>query len=584
MASIPSDSSLSDVGSPEMSTVTEQITSSEWLETLQDEQGSRESRERRQSDMPLTDESASPQRSSDMDSVHTPEATGSTSSEGRKAGEAKLSKEEAKRLREQLKQEQKLQKELKKEQERKDKELKKEQERREKEQKKLEEKKRKEEEKKERERKREEERRNRELKREQEKRERELRREEEKRKKQEEKLKLEEEKRKKEEAIEKSQTRIGSFFKKSNTHKNVVSTKTDFEKCFLPFYIKDGTIMGENFKSSPKELERFKAEIDIQMKLDSNADETLKWLESYRVPRGRPVMKTAVELIQMMTSKNKTNKELEQHLQQVPHKFIKFYENVRPPYIGTYSKYVDMPRDNPFTIELTGFDYDYDSDWDWVDEEEEEGGGVDDLEDGDEEEEDDEPEEGTDGEFEGFLDREDSQGPRDGKKFLGPLIPTIKLRSKLSELDEDDQLYFQMVAVEYLIQDQPFPVDPAHYPTASSKRSLAEASSPTKGPKDSSVDAGSSDARSKKPKTLVTEPMDLLRLFDEIHESTFSLGTITEILQKNLPHYSKDTIRNTIKEHTTRPATKAGGSRKWILKNLDHWEALKRSHGSFPAN
>ncbi|CAR30391.1 Rlf2p [Lachancea thermotolerans CBS 6340] len=582
MASILSDSSLSDVGSPEVPTVAEQITSSDLLGNLKDEQ---ESREGPQSSQSLTDESESPQRSKDADQLRSLEGVESTNSEIEKAAATKVRKEEAKKLREQLKQEQKLQKELKKEQERKDKELKKEQERREKEQRKLEEKKRKEEEKKERERRREEEKRSRELKREQEKREREVRREEEKRRKLVEKLKIEEEKRKKEEAIEKSQTRIGSFFKKSSTHKNVVSTKTDFEKSFLPFYIKDGTIMGENFKSSPKDLERSKAEIDAQMKLSSNEDDTIKWLESCRVSRGHPVMKSAVELIQMMTSKNKTNKELEQHLQQIPHKFIKFYENVRPPYIGTYSKFVDMPRDNPFTIELTGFDYDYDSDWDWVDEEEEEGGGVDDLEDGDEEEDDDdEPEEGTDGEFEGFLDREDSQGPRDGKKFLGPLIPTIKLRSQISELDEDDQLYFQMVAVEYLIKEQPFPVDPAHYPVASSKRSLVEASLPTKGSKDSPTDDGTSDARSKKPKTLVTEPVDLLRLFNEVHESTFSLGTITEILQKNLPHYSKETIRNTIKEHTTRPATKAGGSRKWVLKNLDHWEALKRSHGSFSAN
>ena len=283
-----------------------------------------------------------------------------------------------------------------------------------------------------------------------------------------------------------------------------------------------------------------------------------------------------------MTSKNKSRQELELQLRQIPHKFIKFYENVRPPYIGTYSKVVVIPPDNPFSTEGTGFDYNYDSDWDWVNEEEEEGGGVEDLEDGDDEDdEDDDPDEGTEDEFEGFLDREDSNGPRSGKKFLGPLIPTIKLRSNLDALDDEDRLYFQLVSVNYLIQDVPFPVDPTQGPKAPLKRSCPDGSTPSNNGAQSAEKNGlTASTRAKKPKTLITEPKDLLRLFNEIHESTFSLGTITEILQKHLSSYSKDTIRNTVKEYTTRPAAKAGASRKWLIKDLAHWESLKSLQAS----
>ncbi|SCU99993.1 LANO_0F04676g1_1 [Lachancea nothofagi CBS 11611] len=503
--------------------------------------------------------------------------------------QSKLAKEEAKRNREQQKEEQRLQKELKKEQERRERDLKREHEKQEKELKRQEEKKRKEDEKKVRERKKEEDKRNRELKREHEKIEREQRKEEERqRKKLEEKIKREDEKKQKEEIADRSQTKIGTFFKKSNSMKNVVSTKTDFEKSFLPFYVKDGTVMGESFSRSPEQLQITKKAIDVQLTLKSTPEESLHWLRSQQVRRGYPVTKTAVELVQLMTSKNKTNEELEERLRQIPVKYIKFYENVRPPYVGTYSQCIELPRNNPFATEGTGFDYEYDSDWDWVNEEEGEGGDVEDLEDGDEDDEDDDAEDGTDDEFEGFLDREDSHGPRDGKKFLGPLIPLVRLRSDLEKMDDDDRQYFQMVSVELLIPEShdPYLIDSGRGSNTNggNKRKASELIATSTGGSGSvqSTDNGQNPSQvsplhSKKSKSLISDSSSLLKIFAEVHESTFSLGTITEILQKQLSAHSKAAIRDTIKEHTTRPMAKAGKSRMWLVKDLNLWESLKRA-------
>lgn len=242
--------------------------------------------------------------------------------------------------------------------------------------------------------------------------------------------------------------------------------------------------------------------------------------------------------------------------------------------MGTYSKDIILPVDNPFSTKDSGYNYDYDSDLEWVNEEEEEvEGGVENLESGEEDEEDDE-EEASEGEFDGFLDAEDNgnQSGSGKKKFIGPLIPTVCLRKNRDQMEEDDKHYFNMVAVQYLIEEQPFPVDPNQY-------IKPQAENTKKTPSDSQKDLSSpSVSPEKKNKSLISEPKDLLKLFDEIHDSTFSLGTVTEIAQKNLPLYSKQTIKNTVKEY----AVKAnwGSSRKWAIKDPQHWEKLRSAGNS----
>lgn len=90
-------------------------------------------------------------------------------------------------------------------------------------------------------------------------------------------------------------------------------------------------------------------------------------------------------------------------LQEVPMKFLQFREDVRPPYIGTCSRFSHVPipklARKPCKPNLPGVDYEYDSEAEW--EEPEEG---EDLDSEGEEEAEDEDED----EMEGFLDDEDT--------------------------------------------------------------------------------------------------------------------------------------------------------------------------------
>lgn len=93
-------------------------------------------------------------------------------------------------------------------------------------------------------------------------------------------------------------------------------------------------------------------------------------------------------------------------LKTIPTKFLKFIEDVRPPYVGTYTG-VRNPATarqicrNPFTRGLPTTDYDYDSEAEW-----EEPGEGEDLDSEGEGEEEIESEDGDD--MEGFLDDEDA--------------------------------------------------------------------------------------------------------------------------------------------------------------------------------
>lgn len=397
-----------------------------------------------------------------------------------------------------------------------------------------------------------------------------LRKENEKKAKEEEKLKRENEKKAKEEAKERSQARIGNFFKKVTDSNKPTNVRSDYERFFLPFYSKEGVVVSRSNQLSPNELNTNKSNIDSLINQTEDDNQVLDWLDSQEnsIKTSLPIAYQAVSLLQQMTSKEKSDQELQGLLSLIPHKYIKFYENVRPPYIGTYSKDIILPKDNPFSTKDTGYNYDYDSDLEWVNEEEEVEGGVENLESGEEDEEDEE-EEASEGEFDGFLDAEDN-GNQNGagkKKFIGPLIPIVSLRNNQDQLEEDDKKYFNMVAVQYLVEEQPFPIDPNQYIKAQVDNVKKKAADPSN---DSSSPSVSPE---KKNKSLISEPKDLLKLFDEIQDSTFSLGTVTEIAQKNLPIYSKQTIKNTVKEYAVKP--NGGSSRKWAIKDIQYWDNLR---------
>ncbi|SCV04095.1 LAMI_0H13366g1_1 [Lachancea mirantina] len=448
-------------------------------------------------------------------------------------------------------------------------ELKREQEKQEREARRLEEKNRKDEEKRERARKKEEERKQKELKREEEKRQREMKREVEKQRKEDQRLRREEEKKakeeeklRKEEDREKAQARIGNFFKKAKPSKTAIVTKSDFEKSFLPFYLRNGVRFANDKILTPEKLLVSKSSIDSQL-IQNFENKTERWLMSTPRLVANSITMTATNLMQQMTSKEKSEDDFQKLLQQIPQKYIKFYENVRPPYIGTYSKEIILPKDNPLSTAETGYDYDYDSDWDWNNEGDEEGGGIEDLDDAEVEEEEDDAEDGSEGEFDEFLEDADTIDGAKKQKFVGPLIPTVKLRTDYCSLPDDDRYYFDLVSVEALIIQQPFPISIDYNPP--SKRPAND---------ENKVDARDEPSH-KNAKSVITESADLITLYNEVHESSFSLATLTELAQNKLPKYSKKTIRNTIKDLATRVAVDGKASKIWQLNDKEKWENLK---------
>ena len=110
-----------------------------------------------------------------------------------------------------------------------------------------------------------------------------------------------------------------------------------------------------------------------------------------------------------------------EQLKSVPRKYIRFCEDVRPPYNGTYTKIISPLKisrlsRNPFSRQRPDTNYDYDSEAEW--EEPEEG---EDLVSEDEEPDVDEEED----EMDGFLDDEDAQDAKPKRRaLLGDLEPS----------------------------------------------------------------------------------------------------------------------------------------------------------------
>ena len=134
-------------------------------------------------------------------------------------------------------------------------------------------------------------------------------------------------------------------------------------------------------------------------------------------------------------------------LKTVPMKYLKFSEDYRPPYIGTFTKVIDRPAmsklcKKPFSRELPNTNYDYDSEAEW-----EEPGEGEDLDSEGEEE----VEEEEENEMDGFLDDENDAVKK--RPLLGDLEPACsgicwedleKEDSKLANLDVLDLSHFKL--------------------------------------------------------------------------------------------------------------------------------------------
>jgi chromatin assembly factor 1 subunit A len=147
-------------------------------------------------------------------------------------------------------------------------------------------------------------------------------------------------------------------------------------------------------------------------------------------------------------------RKLKESLQQVRMKSLKFGEDVRPPYQGTYTK--KLPKGttsklmrNPFRRELPEVNYDYDSEAEWEDAEE--------GEELDSEEEEEGSEDG-DEDMDGFLDDEDDQLANSKRRLLvGDIEPVC---SGIQWQDQVPNPELQAYKLEAIWPSITFPIDP----------------------------------------------------------------------------------------------------------------------------
>ncbi|KAK0670458.1 putative chromatin assembly complex, subunit p90 [Cercophora samala] len=129
----------------------------------------------------------------------------------------------------------------------------------------------------------------------------------------------------------------------------------------------------------------------------------------FKVKRGRAFPSVKKIMAEVSSSESQTSQQanhLQELLNQVPVISIKFFEDVRPPYIGTISDYPNglgalkkLAR-NPIRKDILPLTYDYDSEAEW---QEEDGEDIEDLDDEDDEDEDED--------MADFLDDADDVGP-----------------------------------------------------------------------------------------------------------------------------------------------------------------------------
>ncbi|KAJ5831938.1 hypothetical protein N7474_000249 [Penicillium riverlandense] len=483
----------------------------------------------------------------------------------------------------------------------------------------LEEKTRKEEEKKKREAEREEEKKKREAEREEKKKvkdEEKAAKEEEKRKKEEAK---EEEKRKKEEEKEKksrSQMKLNSFFTKppvpsaSPKKPNVTAspskppaesdpvstesaqgTQTDYQRAFPDFFLQSHTTLApaHRFERDADALLHVQQTVDACLKA-SSASESRPFrpsevfqMMSYRRRRGRQAASVKEILLRMHSSTDgasdvpdtNTSSNPQKLLQQIPIKSLKFAEDVRPPYQGTFTR--NIPEDsamklsrNPYHRGLPNTNYDYDSEAEW--EEPEEG------EDLDSEEEDEGSDEGED-DLEGFLDDEDD-ALAGGKRRLivGDLEPVCSgIRWATGVIDPEFRPY-QIETISETVKfpikphsdeywQKPQPNNPGPAKGRVAPKSLGPQTLPASwgpaGQATPTVGAVLPATVSKAKRPFPPEQLDEFK--KTVEGNDLSKIGLVEILKKKFPKVSKDTLKATLDQVAVRVGQKEA-DKKWVCR------------------
>lgn len=284
-------------------------------------------------------------------------------------------------------------------------------------------------------------------------------------------------------------------------------------------------------------------------------------------------------------------------LKSISIRFLKFAEDVRPPYVGTYTR---LPNPltarkicrNPFSRELPSTDYDYDSEAEW----EEPGEGEDLDSEGEEEVE---SEDGDD--MEGFLDDEDmAEGMKALQKrrlLSGDLEPSStglcwEDANRFPSLPELRQYRLEVILEKLTTSIDPYStiywpdaisnstqvptsrtsqsvMDPPRIPLNVTNRVNLLVPSHSSGvdglkPQQISTNQSLQHKPSQAPKRMVSQ--DVLEDFKRaIEGSDLTKAGLVEVLKKQFPKQSKDAIKDTIGAVAERVG-KREQDKKWVIK------------------
>ncbi|KAJ6034687.1 uncharacterized protein N7446_009441 [Penicillium canescens] len=428
----------------------------------------------------------------------------------------------------------------------------------------------------------------------------------------------EEEKRKKDEEKEKkarSQMRLNSFFAKppadsaslgqSKTtvspgkplastdiiHETPPVQKSDYERAFPAFFLQSHTTVAPShrFERDCGSLEHVRQTIDACLNADTSAQprpfrpsEVFHMIPFHR-KRDRAAASVKDILLQLQKAEEDsthlpqnqssgTCTKPEDLLRRVPMKSLKFGEDIRPPYQGTYTRRVSASSAkrlsrNPYYRGLPDTDYDYDSEAEW--EEPEEG------EELDSEEEEEGSDDGDD-DLDGFLDDEDD-APADGKRRLivGDLEPVCSgIQWAANGVDPELQVY-QIQTISDAVK---FPIDPfstAYWEKSKQAPAAKRTAVPGASGRPTGLDvfrvpavpggpAGTAlppNSKAKRP----FPPEQLGEFKEAVEGNDLSKIGLVEILKKRFPKVSKETLKATLDLVAVRVGEREA-DKKWVCR------------------
>ncbi|KAK9388811.1 chromatin assembly factor 1 subunit A-domain-containing protein [Lipomyces mesembrius] len=439
-------------------------------------------------------------------------------------------------------------------------------------------------------------------------------REEKKRAKEEEKRAKEEEKRKKEEILkqkDRQQLRLGNFFNKKPTaaarslgasemKESDVAKKSDYEG-FLPFHVRANTTLypansftrdGPALDAARRNVDRLIAQLKSpQTAVDSivipepacspqNFAEIMGLRPSKLRKRGRAIAQTAKDVITLFNNAHSeiptgnssreydtSETHLRAALQSLPRKFLRFCENLRPPYNGTFTKTRRIQRNNPFFRDVR-INYDYDSEAEWVEEDGEIGEDLEEISNDSEDDGESAPGDFIDDEMKDFLVAEEEDKPR--RRILAPLLPVAKgicwtdLNTGINA--EFDGTGLQIATIQPTIT---LPIDPFKDYYQNTKASISDSRNATSKTPFQPSNTNNVASTSSLPLTMRISENDLKEILLKIQGSDMTQLMLIETLKKEFKTISKENIRLTVKEVAKRVGDREADKR-WIIDS-DVW-------------